>query len=285
MKIKGHQSFHIRRGWIYKGLNKVRENNTIFLDKSKVLTDEFGIGSNMIVALKYWLEALNLIERKKQGSKTVFELTDVARIILKYDPYLEDIETWQLLHYNLATNEELATTWYWFFNEYKGSRFNRENLLNNLNSYILKTYNKEVSERSLKDDISCLLNTYISKSTKTPEDNIESPFAELGLISVTNKKNGEVNYIKTHKYEVNKYIAYFMLLSLSNNKEHLDLKNIIESKNSLGNIFNLDSYEVMDLMESLQNEGLIKIIRTGGLDYITFLEKIDTQEVLAKIYG
>ena len=145
MKIKGHQSFHIRRGWIYKGLNKVRENNTIFLDKSKVLTDEFGIGSNMIVALKYWLEALNLIERKKQGSKTIFELTDVARIILKYDPYLEDIETWQLLHYNLATNEELATTWYWFFNEYKGSRFNRENLLNNLNSYILKNHNKEVS--------------------------------------------------------------------------------------------------------------------------------------------
>lgn len=285
MKIKGHQSFHIRRGWIYKGLNKVRANNKIFSDKTNVLTDEFGIGSNMIVALKYWLEVLNLIVRKKEGNKTVFELTDMAKTILKYDPYLEDVETWQLLHYNLATNEDLATTWYWFFNEYKGSRFNRANLLNNLNSYILETYNKEVSERSIKDDISCLLNTYISKSSKTPEDNIESPFAELGLISFANKKNGEVNFIKTHKYEVNKYIAYFILLNLSKDKEYLDLKDIIQSQNSLGNVFNLDSYEVMDLMDSLQNESLIKIIRTGGLDYIKFLGKMSREEVLAKIYS
>lgn len=284
MKIKGHQSFHIRRGWIYKGLNKVREDNSIFSDKTIVLTDEFGIGSNMIVALKYWLEALSLIKRKKEGNKTVFELTDIAETILKYDPYLEAVETWELLHYNLATNEELATTWYWFFNEYRGKKFNKENLLSNLTSYILETYNKEVSERSIKDDISCLLNTYISKQVRTPEDNIESPFADLGLITFANKKNGEINYIKTHKYDMNIYLAYYILLNLSKDNEVLDFKSIIESKNSLGNIFNLDSYEVMDIMDLLQNKGLIKIIRTGGLDYIVFLEKISMTEVLTKIY-
>ena len=285
MKIKGHQSFHIRRGWIYKGLNKVREDNCIFSDKTKTLTDEFGIGSNMIVALKYWLEALGLVEKKKKGSKVSYELTDVAKVILKYDQYFEEVDTWQLLHYNLATNEEQATTWYWFFNEYKGNKFNKENLFNNLNAYIVANYEKEVSERSIKDDINCLLNTYISKPIKTPEDNIESPFAELGLISFSNKKNGEVNYIKDHKYNINKYLAYYILLNLADGKDHIDIKDIIESKNSVGNIFNLDSYEVMDIMDSLQNEGLIKIIRTGGLDYITFLYKTNPVDNLVKIYG
>lgn len=285
MKIKGHQSFYIRRGWIYKGLSKVRENESVFSDKTKVLTDEFGIGSNMIVALKYWLEALNLIERKKNGNKTVFKLTEIAKLILRHDPYLEEIETWELLHYNLATNEESATTWYWFFNEYKGNKFNKENLTNNLNAYILEIYDKEVSERSIKDDITCLLNTYISKTIKTPEDNIESPFAELGLITFLNKKNGEVNYTKNHKYDLNIFLAYYILLQLAKDKEHLDIKEIIESKNSLGKIFNLDSYEVMEIMDLLQNEGLIRIIRTGGLDYITFVEKISPEECLAKIYS
>ncbi len=67
MKIKGHQSFHIRRGWIYKGLNEVRNDEFVFSRKDIVHTDLLGIGSNMVTALKYWLEALKLVDKKKEG--------------------------------------------------------------------------------------------------------------------------------------------------------------------------------------------------------------------------
>lgn len=285
MKIKGHQSFHIRRGWIYKGLTKIKAYEDIFSDKSKVLTDEFGIGSNMIVALKYWLEALNLITKVRRGTQTIYKLTEIAELILKKDPYLEEIETWELLHYNLVTNEEQATTWYWFFNEYKGTKFNKENLVNSLNDYILNTYKKEVAERSINDDITCLLNTYISKPGKTPEDNIESPFAELGLITFVNSKNGKSTYTKTHKNSINIYLVYYILVNLANGKNNMEIKKIIESPKSIGSVFNLNDYEVMDLMDSLQNEGLIKIVRTGGLDYITLLDINSPIDKLEKIYG
>ena len=33
MKFKGHESFYIRRGWLYKGLKNVRENEAVFLAK------------------------------------------------------------------------------------------------------------------------------------------------------------------------------------------------------------------------------------------------------------
>ncbi|MBS6022521.1 MAG: DUF4007 family protein [Paeniclostridium sordellii] len=284
MKIKGHQSFHIRRGWIHKGLKEISKNGGLFSDKEIVLTDLFGIGSNMVSSLKYWLEALSLIERKRNGSKVNYEITPIGKFILENDPYLEEIETWQLLHYNLATNEELATTWYWFFNEYKGNKFNRENLFNGLNSYIIKEYEKEVSERSLKDDVNCLLNTYVERDIQTPEDNIESPFAQLGLIEIDNKKNGEINYKKVNKKLPKEVLVYYILINMSKEKEVLDLKNIIYDTNGIGSIFNLDMYETMEILDTLQNLGYIKVIRTGGLDYINFIKKIDPIEALEKLY-
>ena len=284
MKIKGHQSFHIRRGWIYKGLNEVRNDEFVFSRKDIVHTDLLGIGSNMVTALKYWLEALKLVDKKKEGSKTLIVPSKIGELILEKDPYLEEIETWQLLHYNLATNEEQATTWYWFFNEYKGNKFTKDNLFENLNSYIKQNYEKEVSERSLKDDINCLLNTYVERVVESPEDNMESPFAELGLINIANKKNGELSYTKSYKNKVNVYLAYYIIRNLAIDRENLDLKDIINSKNGIGNIFNLNSYEIMDILDSLQNLGYIKVTRTGGLDYVSFVDERNPIDELENMY-
>lgn len=284
MKIKGHQSFHIRRGWIYKGLNEVRNDEFVFLRKDIVHTDLLGIGSNMVTALKYWLEALKLVDKKKEGSKTLIVPSKIGELILEKDPYLEEIETWQLLHYNLATNEEQATTWYWFFNEYKGNKFTKDNLFENLNSYIKQNYEKEVADRSLKDDINCLLNTYVERVVESPEDNMESPFAELGLINIANKKNGELSYTKSYKNKVNVYLAYYIIRNLAIDRENLDLKDIINSKNGIGNIFNLNSYEIMDILDSLQNLGYIKVTRTGGLDYVSFVDERNPIEELENMY-
>ena len=284
MKIKGHQSFHIRRGWIYKGLNEVRNDEFVFLRKDIVHTDLLGIGSNMVTALKYWLEALKLVDKKKEGSKTLIVPSKIGELILEKDPYLEEIETWQLLHYNLATNEEQATTWYWFFNEYKCNKFTKDNLFENLNSYIKQNYEKEVADRSLKDDINCLLNTYVERVVESPEDNMESPFAELGLINIANKKNGELSYTKSYKNKVNVYLAYYIIRNLAIDRENLDLKDIINSKNGIGNIFNLNSYEIMDILDSLQNLGYIKVTRTGGLDYVSFVDERNPIEELENMY-
>ncbi len=208
----------------------------------------------------------------------------IGELILEKDPYLEEIETWQLLHYNLATNEEQATTWYWFFNEYKGNKFTKDNLFENLNSYIKQNYEKEVADRSLKDDINCLLNTYVERVVESPEDNMESPFAELGLINIANKKNGELSYTKSYKNKVNVYLAYYIIRNLAIDRENLDLKDIINSKNGIGNIFNLNSYEIMDILDSLQNLGYIKVTRTGGLDYVSFVDERNPIEELENMY-
>ncbi|OPJ55645.1 DUF4007 family protein [Alkalithermobacter paradoxus] len=285
MKIKGHQSFYIRRGWIHKGIKKVNEDKSIFTNKKLTLTDEFGIGSNMVTSLKYWLDTLGLVERKRKGNEHYHELTHLGNLILERDPYLEEISTWQLLHYNLATNEKLATTWYWFFNEYNGNRFSRENLFNNLNRFIQEKYEKEVSERSLKDDVNCFLSCYVKKrDIESPEDNIESPFTDLGLIEIYNKKNGEIVYQRTSKVKLDVRVAFHVMKNQAKENKAMDLKNIIYSPNNIGKIFSLNMYEVIDILEKLQDLGYINFTRTGGLDYITFAKSPSLQEIMTNMF-
>lgn len=46
MKIRGHETFYIRKGWLYKGLKNVKQNPTVFTNKAENPMDVLGIGSN-----------------------------------------------------------------------------------------------------------------------------------------------------------------------------------------------------------------------------------------------
>ena len=60
IKMKRHESFSIREGWLVKGIKAFVENNKVF--SASDATDILGIGTNMVKSLKYWLLATTLIE-------------------------------------------------------------------------------------------------------------------------------------------------------------------------------------------------------------------------------
>ena len=100
VKMKRHESFSIREWWLAKGLIAVKEDSKVF--SSSDATDVLGIGTNMVKSLKYWMTATSLI--KEENKKMV--LTELGDLIDKYDPYLEDIFSWWLIHLNLILNLE-----------------------------------------------------------------------------------------------------------------------------------------------------------------------------------
>ena len=127
----------------------------------------------------------------KRGAK----LTDIGQIIFKEDKYLEDIFSLWIFHINLAGNEKLATSWYAFFNLINIDEFSKEDLMNILLEKLTPlAEEKAIPERSLRDDISVLLNMYVKEKQQNydPEENKISPFAQLGLL-----KKDRNNYIKT----------------------------------------------------------------------------------------
>ena len=85
IKLKGHETFALREGWLNKGLAKVDANPKVFSENYGA--DALGVGSNMAKAIRYWLKAGKFMEEPpKEGAK----LTDIGQIIFKEDKYLED---------------------------------------------------------------------------------------------------------------------------------------------------------------------------------------------------
>ena len=52
IKFGGHETFYIRKGWLYKGLKNLELNQYVFTDKSVNTSDTFGLGVNMVKQVK-----------------------------------------------------------------------------------------------------------------------------------------------------------------------------------------------------------------------------------------
>ncbi len=105
------------------------------------------------------------------------------------DPWLESPITLWILHWQLATKPRLLT-YYWLFNYYNGTTFDREQVQKSLLSLCEQCAIKPPSAMTLKRDVDCLIRTYVSKSNKAEkitEDTLESPLAELNLIQLVNR--------------------------------------------------------------------------------------------------
>ena len=72
VRMKRHESFSIREGWLAKGLTSIKQDNKIFSSPSA--TDELGVGYNMVKSLKYWMYATKLIQ---DNSKEI-ELSELS---------------------------------------------------------------------------------------------------------------------------------------------------------------------------------------------------------------
>ena len=183
MKFRAHDTFFIRKGWLNKGLRNVNADAGVFMGSKGNPMDVLGIGANMVKALRYWLQAVRLTSEPASGRKEQ-TFTEFGNVVFDNDPYIEEMGTLWLLHYQLASNKDEATAWYYFFNEFKASEFTKDDFVKQLSNYV-RINGEEVSERSLEDDYNCIINTYVSRMKSNPEkvqpeSNIDCPFGELG---------------------------------------------------------------------------------------------------------
>jgi len=183
MRFSGHETFSIREGWLYKGLNLlVNEPDKLH---HRFVADYLGVGSNMAKSIRYWLQATKLAiqDPKKRGR---LKQTNFGAVIFENDPYFIETDTWWLLHINLVSSVPFANTWYWFFNYFNLERFERTVVVENLRQYIQLHNRKIPSFKTLDRDVSCLLSSYshhIPLEYVDPEEARDCPFRELGLMN------------------------------------------------------------------------------------------------------
>lgn len=274
MRFRAHESFFIRKGWLYKGLKNVIDCPDIFSNKNKKGTDNLGIGTNMVRSLRYWLQVVGLTTEGKTGTNQRMEqkLTNLAKTIWEKDRYMEEIGTICLLHYKLATNKEKATAWYYFFNEFNLIEFDKKDFVTALSNYA-NINGEEVASSSYESDFDCLMNTYISRiklnsKKDNPESNIDCPIGELNLIDIVDNKGKIYRKSQSAKKMLHRLILLSIIVDNAKGKKEIRISSILNEAGNIGKLFNLDIISLTYYLDKLQQYGYIRVIRTAGLDVV-----------------
>ena len=289
MKFRAHDTFFIRKGWLSKGMKYVHNKPDVFVAKDENPMDVLGIGANMVKALRYWLQAVGLTEEPNSG-KRVQTFTPLGQSVFTNDRYIEELGTLYLLHYRLSSNKSDATAWYYFFNEFTMSEFSRDDFVDFLQRRIrMEDSDATVAIRSLNDDFSCIINTYLpryktSPNRVAPESNIDCPLGELGLIDILSKEKKTYRKAIPVASTISPWVALAIIVDQAGESKEISLNELLTAPCNIGKTLNLDAISMLDVLYQIERIGKIKINRTAGLDVIHILEGLTCQDCVDAYY-
>ncbi|MGM9929326.1 MAG: DUF4007 family protein [Bacillus sp. (in: firmicutes)] len=289
MKFRAHDTFFIRKGWLNKGMKCVYAKSDVFVSKEENPMDVLGLGSNMVKALRYWLQTVGLTSEPRSGKRTQ-SFTDFGKSVFENDRYIEEAGTLLLLQYKLASNRDDATAWYFFFNEFNVSEFSKEDFVEALQKYIkMSEDGGDVAIRSLNDDFSCIINTYLPRYKSnpgqiSPENNIDCPFGELGLVDILSKSKKTYRKTTPQVSMINPWVAFAVIMDRANGRSEISLNELLTAPCNIGRIFNLDSVAMINVLYEVEKLGTLKVSRTAGLDVVNILQGYSFQECVDKYY-
>lgn len=289
MEFNKHGSFYVRQTWPMKAVDVIlsEENNNVFSPQNELLAiDELGIGRVMVRSLRYWIKAMKLAKESKDNKGNIqHHLTNVGKIIAEYDSYFQTYGTLWLLHYNLASNKDNATTWYWFFNEFNRQSFTREQFLNELQLYIFHNHEEKIAESSLIRDYNCLRQSYlppkIDDISNLVEEGIMPFFSRTELLAEEGKF-----LVKQHSADMTlpvEILYYCILDQLEDHTDQLSIEQIYEGKKFAGRIFSLSYQGLEDKLEILENMNYISVYNRLGQHHIQIIQN-DKDLVLREYY-
>jgi hypothetical protein len=281
MRFGGHQTFTIRDGWLHKGMEILFHDPLKLVDE--YAADYLGVGRNMAKSINHWLVATNLAQKKTKVGKTGrikllkdLEKTKLGTIIWKNDPFFIDTNTWWFLHINLVHNEKEAASWHWFFNHFRAERFQKSVCVQNILRHETLLSSRTPTLTTLDRDVSCFLNTYsmdIPSIQKDPEDEIESPFVELGLMYYYRKSG--FYQVSREQRDIPYHVFMYAVASALQDSERFSIidgfieipfHDLVQLKNSPGKIFLLSNERFFELLmqyEDVHSE-VVQLIGLAG---------------------
>ncbi len=200
-KFSGHDTFFCKQQWLLKGVDLIDNEGVDSFSSLEKSIPRLGVGKNMVLSINYWLKSFGLLEGEK--------LSFIAKLIFTgpsaYDKYLEDEGTLWLLQYYICS-QNYASIYHIIFRDYFRERvsneFSETQIVNFIQRKLIETKHREVSENTLRTDFKVFIRSYVSSfsSSKTIEDDYNSPLLELNLVSVMSRKmNGEDVVYKVNK--------------------------------------------------------------------------------------
>jgi hypothetical protein len=185
-----HETFYPRYGWLRKAHGAVGVSPTSFTDEDA--TVNLGVGKNMVNAIRYWGTAFKIIQPSDSGGArgvTRYEATHLGDKIFGnngVDPYLEELSTLWLLHWQLLKAPCSAPLWWLTFNHFDSSHLSLDGLVSFAEDRLSTVPEIEIAAGSLRKDADCLLKMYAPGRRPQrhggADELVDCPFRELHLI-------------------------------------------------------------------------------------------------------
>jgi len=146
---------------------------------------ELGVGKNMVRSIRFWIEATGMATPSSDGSLCPTWLGDLLFRGRRLDPYMEDIQTLWLIHWNLCTHvENPLFAWEFLFSRWQEPEFTEANVLKAL-SREAENQSKKLSHVTLQQHLQVFLHTYVptgGRKADIAEDNLDCPLTELEML-------------------------------------------------------------------------------------------------------
>ena len=171
------------------------------------------------------------------------------------------------------------------------SEFAREDFVDALQKFIkMEDGENNYAIRSLNDDFQCIINTYLPRYKSnpgkvSPENNIDCPFGELGLVDILNKRKKTYKKSIPASDTISPFVALAVIMDNADGRKEISLNDLLTKPGNIGRVFNLDSITMLDVLYRIEKLGLIKINRTAGLDVITIQEELTFLECVERFYA
>ncbi len=268
--FSGHESFFCKSLWLKKGYDAVK-NGVSFNSPDAVA--QLGVGKNMVSSIRYWMKSFGLLNDNG--------LTPFANYIFEdkngKDPYIEDIGTIWLLHYQLL-RERVASLYYLTFYEFKREKneFSRDQLLSFVRRKCFASGQKNVfNENTVKKDITTLLHMYVAPSDIKSTEEFTALLIDLDLLK---RKEDVFSFTEISPSFIPELIILYAMIDMKGESNTLS----IDAMQEITLAFGLSILDFVGIVRRLVKMFPEKIVYTdnSGIKNVQFLENLEPYSIL-----
>ena len=293
--FSGHQTFPFRYTWLKKGVDAVADNPTIFSLEDASVT--LGVGKNMVSSIRHWCNVARLIKTDSlQRGRLV--PTELGKAIFDdndgFDPYLDDPATLWLIHWQISTNINQATAWYWAFNIFRENQFTPNTFKKQVSEWTQqqKASTRSASDNTLQRDVHCFIRTYCQSrhTTAIVEESFDCPLVELNLITELPEGNG-YEFQRGEKETLPIEVFAAILIAFWDVRfsatDAMPFRELMYAPISPGRIFRLDEDTMVLYLERLDDltDGVLRYDETADLKQVYRDGDLNPMELLERYYA
>lgn len=279
----GHEKFVFRNGWLKKGLDAIIGDSLIFTRDEALVT--LGVGKNMVRSIRHWCLAAS-VAQEKDGSglaKPIVPSELGAKLLFRdgWDPYLEDMGSLWLLHWQLVSNRTRTLVWSIIFSSYFQAEFSKVQLTELINKQF-EQMNIRTTQGTIEREIDTFIRMYVpagAQKNQVSEENLDCPLAELDIIQAILEEGlyrFNIGPKSSLPAAIVGYALFHFLSGRLQTRRTMAIEEALYQHGSPGQAFKLDEDSLVDYLELLEltTTGMLRINETAGLRQIYLSDEV-----------